>query len=706
MTKKMQAARRWRKIVAVFAATAVLSIGLPTAGRAAGEIKLKIDGQNVTTSPAPILLNDRTLVPVRLVSEKLGAEVIWNEKDRTVNIKKGSESMVLRIDNRLVEYKREATLYNICDVQPQIIDGRTFVPLRLVSNGLGADIQWDGASRTVVIKSGTAAAITPFFDMTIASVKPGQTINNTTPLQSAFPGALPANAAEIRYHLLDSQTGRGNLIARGTNITGSYFWLPEPQDQGIKVLAAGVYDKDGRFLAGHALPVQVAFTPQVSLTGVVNGQQVTDSLPLGAGLNFSALYVTYEITNQDKAKTFVTAETDPQGQYQWAPEVADSGNTAIRVIAYDRLGQAYPSPVLSVNVNVARKLELRGVTAGSKVDKPVTLWTSRNFAVSQTEYVLRDPLTGKEEILAQFGYGNFKWFPGPAQAGTKEVAVRIRDTANKVYTSEFVSVQVTGNPSLLLETVGPNEVLTGPVKLKSTANVSLKKIEYLLINTKTGARRVIAGSSDPTVIEYTWTPQGTDSGSWSIQAEGTMLTGEKVKSEAIPVRVFLGKLYGPVPIAAKDAFLELATGMALKAYQTTGMSAALQTAQAILETGWGQSTPADKYTGLKSNNLFGIKGVGPAGSVISNTWEEYNGNTFRIDANFRAYKNPADSWADHKLFLLSGARYATFRSVMHNSLQGAWALKRAGYATDSKYPLKLMDIITRYNLQVLDEITM
>ena len=133
------------------------------------------------------------------------------------------------------------------------------------------------------------------------------------------------------------------------------------------------------------------------------------------------------------------------------------------------------------------------------------------------------------------------------------------------------------------------------------------------------------------------------------------------------------------------------------------MSAALQTAQAILETGWGQSTPADKYTGKPSNNLFGIKGKGSAGSVISNTWEEYNGTTFRIDAEFRAYNSPEESWNDHKTLLLTSSRYEPYRQVMHNSTLGAWALKRTGYATDSKYPLKLIDIIKRYDLHLLDE---
>jgi len=149
----------------------------------------------------------------------------------------------------------------------------------------------------------------------------------------------------------------------------------------------------------------------------------------------------------------------------------------------------------------------------------------------------------------------------------------------------------------------------------------------------------------------------------------------------------------------------LASGMARRSWESTGMSAALQTAQAILETGWGQSVPVDKYSGKFSSNLFGIKGKGPAGSVISNTWEEYNGTTFRIDAEFRAYNNISESWNDHKKLLLEKERYGIFRDVMHDSTLGAWAIRRAGYATDSQYPIKLMNIIKQYNLQELDKIS-
>ena len=75
-----------------------------------------------------------------------------------------------------------------------------------------------------------------------------------------------------------------------------------------------------------------------------------------------------------------------------------------------------------------------------------------------------------------------------------------------------------------------------------------------------------------------------------------------------------------------------------------------------------------------------------------------------MDASFRAYYSANESWADHKRFLLTGPRYEPFRAVMFDSSLGAWALKRAGYATDSKYPVKLMDLIETYELYKLDEV--
>ena len=248
------------------------------------------------------------------------------------------------------------------------------------------------------------------------------------------------------------------------------------------------------------------------------------------------------------------------------------------------------------------------------------------------------------------------------------------------------------------------------MKLSVASNMNLNQVQYLMTNTATGATKVLADlalvnpSTPSPSLDYSYTPQAGDSGQWKLQAQARDDQGNLILSDPVSVTVYTGKIYAPQVLMEKNAYLAQAKQWAVSDYNKSGMSAALQTAQAILETGWGQSIPVDKYSGKMSYNLFGIKGSASAGSVLSNTWEEYNGVSYRTDAKFRAYGSAQESWADHNRFLLTGARYEPFRKVMYDSSQGAWALKRAGYATDSKYPVKLMRIIESYGLVELDQL--
>ncbi len=693
-----------RRLLSFFILTFIIIQVVAPKGFSAGEVRLLIDGRRIDASPQPLIKNGRTLVPARLIFEELGAEVQWNEKERTVHIAKGNRSVLLRIDSHLVEYKvGEKITYGLSDVPPQIYADRTFVPVRLGSNALGVGIGWDGASRTVTVNSTQPADIEPFFTVKIESIQPGQMITGASQLKTCFPEGIPAGTAEIKYLLLNPETGKGKVIARGSKADASYTWLPQVKDRGKWVLAAVLYDGQGQFLAGDALGLEVLVTPEVSLKGLPGNSIIKDSVSLGADLNFAPAYVKYEITKLDKGEVFLSQAADPYGNYNWTPQVADSGAYSLRVIAYDHTGQAYPSRAVTVRAEVEPRLGLRGVSADSTITKPVNLLANRNFDVSETEYILRDPGTGREKVLAKIPYGSYTWFPGPDDVGTKEVLVRVLDPAGRTHTSAPVRVKIPAEPQLLLRGVGPNQVVTGPVELTSLCNVALGSIKYSLVNPRTGESRVIAGGDIPEA-SYSWTPTAADAGEWKMRAEGISATGKKISSEDVSFRVYLGQLHEARPIIEKEKFLDFASGLALESWRKTGMSAALQTAQAILETGWGQKVPVDKYSGKFSYNLFGIKGEATKGSVISNTWEEYNGQTYRIDANFRAYTNAGESWADHKARLLTGSRYEPFRAVMHDSAQGAWALKRCGYATDSQYAPKLMNIIKSYGLEKLDEV--
>ena len=668
-------------------------------------LKIVIDGQEVSADPEPFIKDDRTLVPIRVIAENLNAEVSWDNDNRIVHISKGNNEVLLRIDSNLIEYTNEnGTSYSMIDVAPLIKEDRTFVPIRLVSNALGVGIEWDNTDRTVYVDSSEKSEITPFFDVEISSVESGQVIAKTTYLETTLNSSSPEGSAEIRYLLLDQATSKGFIIAKGTDLTASYKWMPSMEDNGDKILVVAFYDKSGKFLAGDAIPVKVDIIPQINLTGLTENQLITaDRVLLGAELNYSAAYVKYEIINPDTDAYYLSPGLDPLGGFTMIPVMEDNGNMSVRVIAYDTKGESYKSNYVNVKVEVDRKLNLGGVAENQTIDSSVILFTSRNFNVSETEYIAVDTETGAETVLYKDGYGSYSWFPGPDMAGNKELYVRVKDTAGNTYTSKRINVNVAGTEKVLLQGVGPGQVVSGTVSLKIKSNVVLNSIKYILTNLKTGETKVV-GQGQDYLAEYSYTPGTGDAGNWSIRAEGTY-AGKTIITEEVQFTIYTEKLYTALPIIEKDKFMDLASELATDTRETTGMSAALQAAQAILETGWGQSVPVDKYDGQFSNNLFGIKGTGTFGSVTSNTWEEYNGVSFRIDAEFRAYNNVSESWADHNDLLLTKSRYEPFREVMFDSTQGAWALRRCGYATDSQYSIKLIDIINRYNLKALDETT-
>lgn len=122
---------------------------------AADDITVNIDGQAVSFDVAPIIENDRTLVPVRAIFEALGAQVEWDEAKRTVISVKGDRSCILQIDNTSMFVlttdgsipAEEKTL----DVPAKIVEDRTLVPLRAISEAYDCSVDWDGSSRTVTI---------------------------------------------------------------------------------------------------------------------------------------------------------------------------------------------------------------------------------------------------------------------------------------------------------------------------------------------------------------------------------------------------------------------------------------------------------------------------------------------------------------------------------------------------------------------------
>ncbi|MDF1615851.1 stalk domain-containing protein [Petrocella sp. FN5] len=685
----------------ILSAIYIITSSMLTIQGHAQDIRLIVDGKDITELSTPIIQNGRTMVPIRFVTEEIGATVNWDPNNRTVEVIKGNQSVFLKIGSALVGYNQGAS-YQVSDVTPLILGGRTYVPLRLISNAFGIGIEWVNETREVLVDSNKTSVKAPFHEVVISSLSPGQTIQGKTAVTFTFGDRYKTSLAETRLLLVDRQTATGFVVGRSLGDSNSLIYVPSLEENGNKVMVVALYDKNNKLIAADAVPVVISVTPNIVLEGLTHDEVIQKTVVLKPNVNFIAEHLTYELTNLSTGKVITVIEQDPFGSYTWTPTKSQEGNYSVKVMAYDATGKVYHSAPYTFSVQVEASLSLTGVTTGMTVNKPVTLLASRNFDVRETTYLIKDEKTGVETVLATLPYGGYRWFPDQSFSGNKALKVRVIDAGGTTRESAYIQVKVDGSPRLQLSGVGPNQVLTGETKLNVNSNVTMDKVNYILINKSTGSTKIV-GQDIPADSEWIFKPTASDGGQVSLKAEG-YYNGTKIISETIDFRIYLDKTFGPKAIIEKDKFLAFSSGMAKTSWNSTGMSAALQTAQAILETGWGQSVPRDKYSGKFSYNLFGIKGSATNGSVTSNTWEVYNGVTYRVDANFRAYNNAQESWNDHKSLLFNADRYAPFRDVMYHSSLGAWAIKRAGYATDPQYPIKLMKLIRQYNLKELDRV--
>jgi flagellum-specific peptidoglycan hydrolase FlgJ len=151
--------------------------------------------------------------------------------------------------------------------------------------------------------------------------------------------------------------------------------------------------------------------------------------------------------------------------------------------------------------------------------------------------------------------------------------------------------------------------------------------------------------------------------------------------------------------AAQQAFVSLVAPGAIAAQQRYGIPAAVTIAQAIDESGWGQSELA-----TADHNLFGIKGTGTAGSDTRPTQEYENGIWVTRTAPFRVYHNIAESIADHSQLLATGQAYQHAMATRH--VPDAFAAALTGvYATDPNYGSNLIALMRLYNLYRYDSAT-
>ncbi len=112
------------------------------------EIKVVVNGEKLTFDVAPMIKDGRTLIPLRACFEALGADVEWIDITKTAVGILNNTKVSLSIGSNEMKVNDDVT---ILDVPPQIVDSRTLVPIRAISEAFGAEVMWDSETKTVNI---------------------------------------------------------------------------------------------------------------------------------------------------------------------------------------------------------------------------------------------------------------------------------------------------------------------------------------------------------------------------------------------------------------------------------------------------------------------------------------------------------------------------------------------------------------------------
>ena len=117
-----------------------------------GDPIMKVNGTEKEIDPemgtAPVIINDRTLLPIRAVVEELGGTVGWNGETREVTLRYNSNEIVLTIDSMSAALNGTA---QTLDTAPTIINDRTMLPIRFIAEGFGLGVEWNGDTQEITI---------------------------------------------------------------------------------------------------------------------------------------------------------------------------------------------------------------------------------------------------------------------------------------------------------------------------------------------------------------------------------------------------------------------------------------------------------------------------------------------------------------------------------------------------------------------------
>ncbi len=205
-----------KRIAVLTAAVMLLTVIVSASALAEQDIRIKVNGEWVVTDQAPFIENDRTLVPVRGIFEKLGAEVKWKQQEQLAEITAENMSVLLNLGQDTATIIRDRSPEPLTEtiqleVPARLVGDRIFLPVRFVVETLGGEIGWDGLGRVVNI-------MTPDLQPVGYQVVSPQQIYEDEDLYSWY----ESNRKTKGFHIISADGETYVLVSAGEKPTGGY----------------------------------------------------------------------------------------------------------------------------------------------------------------------------------------------------------------------------------------------------------------------------------------------------------------------------------------------------------------------------------------------------------------------------------------------------------------------------------------------------
>jgi len=234
-----------KTLAAIVALMMMFTVILLPKAQAATVIKIYIDGNQLATDQAPVTVSGRVFVPLRGIFEALDASVLWEPQTQLITANKGDTTVVLKIGAKTATINNQTVTL---DAPARAMNGRTLVPIRFISESLGAAVDWNANSQSVLITSSTIKEVAP---VQYVNVKADDQYGDGRDWQITFyPPSNQSNVNHYRVLVVKDNKSSSFSLNSALAVNSSNYTVVSPSNAGqLITLPANARDVEGSLLS-------------------------------------------------------------------------------------------------------------------------------------------------------------------------------------------------------------------------------------------------------------------------------------------------------------------------------------------------------------------------------------------------------------------------------------------------------------------------